>query len=294
MEIVFQSTSDTVNFENWLKAFSGISDSLLLEVDPNQQMFVAKSYTQEKTIVKYGKISFADACLEVVSVTGKDRHKVSLDEWNETNSARIKVGIYHILDKFIKVVDTFGSTENHKIVIKFDEQPEHGFVAQKIEFKSLTLNMAAPAAEMEEFSYISDDQFINGIARIDNPVYFSHSSDAAKLLTDFSNIFSADAKKDIIDFNIQKDGGEWVLHAIDYSGKSYDYKMGYLDQNKTDETASISDNVHVPVIRQNYILGTRSDKENGTIVVSGNEEDAGKLAVHSGDSFITIIATVRV
>ena len=294
MEICFQSTSSTVNFENWLKSFKEISDSLLLEIDPTKKIFVAKTYTTEKTIVKYGKLDFDAAALEVLSVTGKDRKKVTLDEWNSQNTARIKVGIYQILDKFIKVINRFGSTDNYKIIIKFDQNTDGDFVAQRIEFKSLTLNMAAPAAELTEFKYITDDQFLNGIAKIDNPLYFSINADTSKALVDISNIFSADAKKDIIDFKIKKESGEWTLHAIDYNGQSYDYQIGYLDQNHTDESTTPVEDVHIPVVRQNYILGTKSDGENGSIVVSANKEDAGKIAVYSGENFITIIASVRV
>lgn len=294
MEICFQSISSTVNFENWLKSFKEINDSLLMEIDTTQKLFIAKTYTNDKTIVKYGKLDFDAAALEVVSVTGKDRKKVTLDEWNTANTARIKVGIYQILDKFIKVINRFGSTDNYKIVIKFDQNTDGDFVAQRIEFKSLTLNMAASAAELTEFKYITDEQFLNGIAKIENPLYFGINADTSKALVDISNIFSADAKKDIIDFRIKKESGEWTLHAIDYNGQSYDYQIGYLDQNRTDEATEVTDDVHIPVVRQNFILGTKSDGENGCIVISANEDGGGKVAVHSGENFITIIASVRV
>ncbi len=291
MEISFQSITSTINFENWLSAFKEINDSLLIEIDTKEQAFIAKTHNESRNIVKYGKLSFQNAGLEVVSVTGKDRKKLTLDEWNETNSGRIKVGIFSVLDKFIKVVKQFSDTENHKINIKFESGDEGDFTGTRVEFKSLTLTMGAPCADLEQFIYVSDDKFLNGIAAIENPVVFSHNAEVSKALINISNIYSVDAKKDIIDFKVVKEGNEWALHAIDFSGNSYDYMIGYLDANDTEGEHEF-ENIHVPVIRNNYILGTKSDGESGKIIIPG-VENGDKLKICC-DSFITIIASVRV
>ena len=48
-------------FSAWLKKFASIENSLLIEVDEKHKCFVAKSYNEEKSVVKYSQISFVDA-----------------------------------------------------------------------------------------------------------------------------------------------------------------------------------------------------------------------------------------
>ena len=40
MEIIFESTGSTAGLENWLSSFKQINDSLLIEVDTNNEQFV--------------------------------------------------------------------------------------------------------------------------------------------------------------------------------------------------------------------------------------------------------------
>lgn len=285
MEIIFESTGSTAGLENWLSSFKQINDSLLIEVDTNNEQFVAKTHTTDKTIVKYGKLSFESAGLKVASVTGSDKKKVGLEEWNEVNnSVRIKVGIFQVIDKFIKVVNRFSGTDGHKIIIKFAGAD---YVAQSVAFKSAALDMMVTCADIDEFVYISDDKFLNGIAAIDNPMSFEVNLDINKSLLDISSIFSADAKKDIVDFSTVKSGNDWILHAVDRNGQSYDYKIAYLSE------ASNPVEITVPVIRNNYILATKGDTANSVITLPGIE-GGGKIKIASGDNFITIIASVRV
>lgn len=302
MEICFQSSTSTINFENWLNSFVAINQSLLMEIDTKEEFFVAKTFTEEKTVVKYGKISFQNAGLEVVSISDDNDKTYTLEEWNAENDRRIKVGFYKALDKFIKVVKQFSSTENHKITFKFNETvPEPNkpaeFVCVRVIFKSLSLTMAAPCAELREFTYISDKQFTEGIANIEDPIVFEHNTDVSKLLIQVSNIYSVDAQKDIIDFKVKKDdNGEWAIFAYDHNGQTYDFKLGYLDKNAmnlSDGEVPEYQDVHIPVIRQNYILGTKTDTENGKIMISG-ANDGTRIKICSGNNFITIIASVRV
>ena len=230
-------------------------------------------------------MSFESAGLKVASVTGSDKKKVGLEEWNEVNnSVRIKVGIFQVIDKFIKVVNRFSGTDGHKIIIKFAGAD---YVAQSVAFKSAALDMMVTCADIDEFVYISDDKFLNGIAAIDNPMSFEVNLDINKSLLDISSIFSADAKKDIVDFSTVKSGNDWILHAVDRNGQSYDYKIAYLSE------ASDPVEITVPVIRNNYILATKGDTANSVITLPGIE-GGGKIKIASGDNFVTIIASVRV
>ena len=80
MEIQFQSTGENSGFENWLKGFKEISDSLLIEIDTASQQFVAKVFSNGRDVVKYGKLDFAEAGLEVTGVKDKSQKKAELVE----------------------------------------------------------------------------------------------------------------------------------------------------------------------------------------------------------------------
>ena len=183
MEIVFESTGSSDNFDAWLQSFKEINNSLLIEVDTKEQQFVAKTFTKEKTIVKYGKLKFESAGFEILSITGKSRKKMTLDEFNAENPQRIKVGIFCVLDKFINVVKRFSGSDNFKFIIKFDESGSD-FVARSIELKSLALKMVVTCANIEEFIYIKDEDFENKIAALDNPISVEVNSDVIKYLID--------------------------------------------------------------------------------------------------------------
>ena len=102
MEIQFQSTGENSGFENWLKGFKEISDSLLIEIDTASQQFVAKVFSNGRDVVKYGKLDFSDAGLEVIGVKDKSQKKISLEEWNAQNEGkRIFFPILKTLKKFI-------------------------------------------------------------------------------------------------------------------------------------------------------------------------------------------------
>jgi hypothetical protein len=45
-------------FTSWLKRFSLIDTSLLLEIDPTTQEFLAKTYNSQRSVVKFSRISF--------------------------------------------------------------------------------------------------------------------------------------------------------------------------------------------------------------------------------------------
>lgn len=284
MEIVFESTGNTAGFENWLTAFKTINDSLLIEVDTNKEQFVAKTHTVNKDIVKYGKISFESAGYKVAKIINRENKEISLEEWNsENNNNRIMIGILNILDKFIKVVDRFSGTDGHKMIFEF--VGEQKFVSDEIMFQSAALDMTVRCADVDEFTYIDDSQFFNKIANIQNPLSFSVTNDIGKSLIDISGIFAMDVKKDILELKTVKVDNDWLLHAIDRSNGTYDYKLAYLESGDNPIETSL------PVIRNTYFMATKGDSENYLITVPG-VQNGGKIRISSGD-FITVVATVR-
>ena len=78
-------------FSSWLKKFAAIDKSLLLEVDENDNIFCAKVYNEERSVVKFSQIKFDEAGFTVKE--SKDKR-------------RIKVGIYNIT-RLMKIIDQF-------------------------------------------------------------------------------------------------------------------------------------------------------------------------------------------
>ena len=292
MEIQFQSTGENSGFENWLKGFKEISDSLLIEIDTVSQQFVAKVFSNGRDVVKYGKLDFSDAGLEVTGVKDKSQKKISLEEWNAQNEGkRIFFPILKTLKKFIEVVSLFKGSENYKLNVKFTESDDRLLVS-KAEFKSLALTMNVGSSELTEFADIitklTDDNFRNKVSAIPNPMTFTVIPDALKTLFVASNIYSNDPKKEILSFQTKKVGDAWALYAVDHSNGIYNYNLGFMNQECENpvETA-------LPIVRENLITAAKNDAESLVITLEGIEGAEGKkVRIDSGSTFITIIASV--
>ena len=292
MEIQFQSTGENSGFENWLKGFKEISDSLLIEIDTASQQFVAKVFSNGRDVVKYGKLDFSDAGREVTGVKDKSQKKISLEEWNAQNEGkRIFFPILKTLKKFIEVVSLFKGSENYKLNVKFTESDDRLLVS-KAEFKSLALTMNVGSSELTEFADIitklTDDNFHNKVSAIPNPMTFTVIPDALKTLFVASNIYSNDPKKDILSFQTKKVGDAWALYAVDHSNGIYNYNLGFMNQECENpvETA-------LPIVRENLITAAKNDAESLVITLEGIEGAEGKkVRIDSGSTFITIIASV--
>lgn len=276
-----------MGFTDWLKSFKDVNTSLLIEVDVKNECFVAKTHSNEKTIVKYGTIPFKTAGFEAVELTGARNKKITVDEWLEENDTRIKMGISTQLAKFIDVIDLFSSSNQFTLEIEFSENED--YVAQKIQFKSSALVMTVAGSVMTEFHYISDETFKNNIAKIDNPMKFEINRDARLMLQKISSIFSTDQKKDIIDFYTKIEDGTCVLYAYDRNNHSYDFKLGYLVPE-----CNVTAEVRYPVSRNNFIVATKSDNVQSSVITLPSVEDGGRIKIETSEGFETIISSIRV
>ena len=112
MRLKFKNTGSTVNFATWLKGFKDIASSIIIEVDPTSEEFIAKSFPESKFIVKYSKISFEESGLELVSMT--DNSDNPIDWQNDTiySANRVKIAIRENFNKFIDVINMFSETEH--------------------------------------------------------------------------------------------------------------------------------------------------------------------------------------
>lgn len=291
MKIIFKATGEISGLEKWLQAFGVINDTLLLEIDSKEQKFVAKIFTDEHSIIKYGVLPFADANLAVDKVIGPDGSELTAEQWAAQNPLRVRVGIFKTLPRFVKTVSLFSTdTSGVEIDVEFEELRKDTrlmFEAKKILFSSVALKMQVAGASVEEFEYLDDSKFA-AVAEIPNPLEFAVTPAINKALIDISSVWSADVKKDIVDFKPVKDAdGSVTLHAVDHKEGKYDYVVNRL------ASGEYAEDVAVPVIRNNYILATKGDSEDGSVVISANK-GVEKIKIVSGANFVTIIAGVRV
>lgn len=200
-------------FTFWLKRFSLIDNSLLLEIDSNKQEFIAKTYNPERSVVKFSKISFEDAGLEMISK-------------NSINS-RIKVGIYHI-PRLIKSMEHFVSEEFY-LGFKYEEMigGESELVGKGILMKNSSLKMNLICTPLDIFKYISDTLFHKSIAQIDPAVSFELPS---MKIEKINSLCSLDNEFEYIEFKTKS--GNLVV-----KGKTFELSLA--EAGKEDTSISI-------------------------------------------------------
>jgi hypothetical protein len=144
------------HFSSWLKKFASIENSLLIEVDEENKCFTAKSYNEEKSVVKYSKISFVDAGFSV--------NKESKDP------QFVKVGIYNI-PRLMKSLDHF-STGEFSFTVQYDEVmdgKDKNLAGTALLIKNPSLKIKIECTSLNIFKYISDEMFMERIAKT-NPI----------------------------------------------------------------------------------------------------------------------------
>jgi hypothetical protein len=139
-------------FTGWLKRFSTIDNSLLLEIDQQKSMFIAKTYNEERSVVKMSSIKFDEAGL-AATVTKDPK--------------RVKVGIFNI-PRLIKIMDQFNDVE-FTITIEYQEminEADTQYAGEKILLKNKNLKMNVDCTSLNIFKYIPDQLFVDSIATI--------------------------------------------------------------------------------------------------------------------------------
>jgi len=147
------SAKNVKSFLSWLKKFSSIDTGLLLEIDEPQSRFIAKTYNEERSVVKLSTIKFDEAGFTV---------KPSKDP------KRIKVGIYNIV-RLMKIIDQFSENEFSFTVnwgeLKDGESVDYAGLSLVLKNKNLTINVDCTSLNI--FKYISDELFENVISAMD-------------------------------------------------------------------------------------------------------------------------------
>lgn len=150
-------------FTSWLKKFASIDNSLLLEIDMDTKQFIAKTYNAEHSVIKFSKISFEEAGLELEA-----EKTIPAD----LSGKRIRVGIYH-LPRLIKSIDHFLSGE-FSFGFKFEDVigENAGLSGTDIQLKNSSLKMNLKCASLHIFKNLTDTAFLTKIAKINSLVNF--------------------------------------------------------------------------------------------------------------------------
>ena len=255
-------------FINYLKSYLRIRESLLLEIDTNLRAFVAKTFTEDKSSIRFSSISFDDANVSIVSDNGED----------ERNGSRIKVGILIQLKKFIQIVERLGSDVNEKgesnFNIEIDYEPFQNtndksvdFVTTSISFNSEILKMRMDGFRISELTYLSDDTFKNYVFNATDAVSIEISSSTINSIIKTSDIVKIDVRKDaLVFYNEDK-----ILYVKDRgvgSDNKYNfvYKIGELDTEPLYP-------INVPVTRDRFMKMLDKSDENFKIIIGKNTID---------------------
>ena len=255
-------------FINYLKSYLRIRESLLLEIDTNLRAFVAKTFTEDRSSIRFSSISFNDANVSIVSDNGED----------ERNGSRIKVGILIQLKKFIQIVERLGSDVNEKgesnFNIEIDYEPFQNtndksvdFVTTSISFNSEILKMRMDGFRISELTYLSDDTFKNYVFNATDAVSIEISSSTINSIIKTSDIVKIDVRKDaLVFYNEDK-----ILYVKDRgvgSDNKYNfvYKIGELDTEPLYP-------INVPVTRDRFMKMLDKSDENFKIIIGKNTID---------------------
>ena len=255
-------------FINYLKSYLRIRESLLLEIDTNLRAFVAKTFTEDKSSIRFSSISFDDANVSIVSDNGED----------DRNGSRIKVGILIQLKKFIQIVERLGSDVNEKgesnCNIEIDYEPFQNtndksvdFVTTSISFNSEILKMRMDGFRISELTYLSDDKFKSVVFNATDAVSIEISSSTINSIIKTSDIVKIDVRKDaLVFYNEDK-----ILYVKDRGVGSdkksnFVYKIGELDTEPLYP-------INIPVTRDRFLKMLDKSDENFKIIIGKNTID---------------------
>jgi len=147
------SAKNVKAFSAWLKKFSSIDTALLLEIDEPGSRFLAKTYNEERSVVKLSSIKFDAAGFTV---------KPSNDP------KRVKVGIYNIA-RLMKIMDQFNE-EEFSFTVNWDEIKDGDtveFAGITLLLKNKNLKITVECTSLNIFKYISDELFTNRISTLE-------------------------------------------------------------------------------------------------------------------------------
>jgi len=241
-------------FTGWLKRFSAIDNSLLLEVDQAKSVFIAKTYNEERSVVKMSTIKFDEAGLTA---------KINVDP------KRVKVGIFNI-PRLIKIMDQFND-EEFTITVEYQElvnETETQYAGEKILLKNKSLKMNVDCTSLNIFKYIPDNLFTSSIAAVTTIVKFELSK---AMIEKTNGLNGLDNDHKFVEF-------KYADKEILVSGKNYELAVAEATC-KTTPALSVFKEQYSTLDVENYDVNLGEDrlvflsKDSDTTTVISKAED---------------------
>lgn len=227
------TVKDPKSFSTYLKKFNSINNTVLFEVDGKDLSFLTKAPNEQRSIVKYCKISFAESEFKL---------KNNFD-------FRIKVGIYNI-SRFIKIMEQFGG--EFQFIIKYDDiiidmKPDYAGIS--ILLKNNELKFNTDCVSLSIFRYISDELWKNTISKVDSKVSFDFTKENIERV---NSLCELDKENKFIEFK-NKNGN---LYA---KGASFEYLLVTTLPN-VDLSLTFYKDQFDKIDVENYIVEMGSDR----------------------------------
>jgi len=200
-------------FSQWLKRFSSIDNSLLLEIDEENSGFIAKTYDESRSVVKFSKMGFNDAGMTVKTSGNK----------------RIKVGLFNI-QKVIKTIEHFNNNE-FLFTFNYGELigEETTYAGTNIVLKNQSLKITIDCTSLNIFKYISDELFNNTISRCEPICKFKLDKET---IDKINSLCSLDSDNKTMEFKSED-------KKIFACGKTFEFLL-----NKDEKNSDVSLHIH--------------------------------------------------
>lgn len=282
MQLILKNNGSTAGFIAWLKGFKDINPTILIEVDLTEQKFIAKCFPESRCIVKYSEISFDAAGYTIDELLDNDGNSLLTQKkalsaaykTSFTGDNRIKVGIYNVLPKIIDVAMMYADDIEHTVEFVFDiannvkfvgaDKPVKQYQSEKIIFNSKSLTMTINCSVLSEFFRFLSDDVLDKMLQLGGEIALTVTPETISNLNRISQLFMSEKSRASIKFYTkQENDGNWALYAFDEVNKSYNYLLGYYN----DEQTNISE-TSIVILRDNFINATKGITTEMQLVIS--------------------------
>lgn len=204
-------------FTNFLKRFSSIESTLLLEIENSQ--LKAKTHTPERSVVKSSKIEMSNI----------------FDIENETDKIHVMFGIFSV-DKLTDAFKHFSDTDV-TFTLTYDKTAE-GNVGTEVMLASPGLKINFQCASLRLFTHISDEMMDKISNTSEAPINFVLTKEHQKRISTVSTV-DTDHKLMTVDVkagNVKVVGRSYDLSLLtvettdDISISIYKNQFGFLDR----------------------------------------------------------------
>lgn len=237
-------------FTNFLKRFSAIESTLLLEIDNGQ--LKAKTHTPERSVVKSSKIDMSNIFdMEVPN--------------NKAETTKVLFGIFSV-DKLTDAFKHF--TDSDVDFTLAYETTSDGNVGTEVTLSSPSLKINFQCASLRLFTHITDEMMDRISNTEEAPINFVMTKEHQKRISTVSTI---DTDHKLMTVNV-KEGN------VKVTGRSYDLSLMAVDKTEEDITISIYKNQFGFLDREDaiaYLSGDRivfSSIETETKTIIGKAE----------------------